>query len=714
MPQSYINMTAIGTGGINTDSPPWAVSSTQAQQMRDVVIHKGLATQRRGWANYLSSLPYTTTTPAVPLLPTAVGTYFVGANGLMSTVAAVDEGGKYAVYSQNQVDTTWKSVLFATAVIEPQYVPRAQYQDEILLCDQNGIYPMLRFMGKSDGSLSGLSVSIPANSGVLTLATTGGSGAASGQGIIPVPSWSSLDLQVGAFVHPIVNREVPSFRVTKQTSDSFTVRDVKFTTAASAAAATSTLQMWGTTWPTVSVADDGLVSWATGSSTIDGNGTTFTGGSWGSVFIGSELLIPMSDSIRAALATKFVQYAPSAVTSATAMTVRGTLPDLLGEKVPYEIMRRSPFRDVEVHAECLWGTGVKQHPTRVYYSTRGWDMQTPPRLTPPWNGSNDFFEPNAGMLDYVEVGGAGSGDRVMALLSSDGPLLMLTERSCYGAYGKWPSFEKQMIAPGAGCIDTRSAVGVASYGQFWAGDLGIYGYRRGKVTELTSGRINDYWRRLMRKYDSATGSYVVCGVAKNHLIVSVKVTSGDDETVTLGCNLGTGAWTEFSNMPATGMHTPSVWDDDEKLLAALSGSPQLVDIAPAINMEGTARDADGTSPKLLITTGSGNASQGDPDPETRLVELRIGGVINDASDEPASFDLSVTSLGGSRQAKTESTITGILEGQDNPDIRRERVRIGNSGRTHEITIETSSTPAGNTLIALAEIGMNTRKRRAAR
>lgn len=715
MPQSYINMTGLGTGGINADSPPWSVGATQAQWMRDVVIHEGLATQRRGWENYLGPVADSVGNPI------GLGLYFVSPTGLVSTVVSTYRASdnNYGIYSQNQVTPSWSPILYPTAAITPKYVPRAQYRDEILLCDQNGVYPMLRFLGKIGDAINALTVGIPANSSVITPAISGGS-SIGGAGLVAPPAWSSVNADYGAFLHPYVDREVPSLRVTKQSANDFTVAGIQFVTGASSAGSLGTLQMWGTTWPCVSVADDGFVSQpAIPQSQMNGTGTTFTGGFWGSVFVGAGMLMPMSDSLRVKQTSKWTQHAITSVVSATALAIRPLVGTPIGQNVSYEIMRRSPFRDVEVHQECLWGTGVKQHPNRVYYSTRGWDMQTPPRLTPPWNGVTDFFEPNAGMLDYVEMGGDGSGDRVMALLSSDGPLLILTEQSCYGAYGKWPVFEKQMIASGAGCIDTRSAVGVSSYGQFWAGEVGIYGYRSGKVTDLTAGRINNYWRRLMRRFEESTGSYVVCGVARNHLIVSAKVTAGDeaDELVTLGCNLGTGAWTELSNMAAVGMHAPALWDGDEKLLAALSGRKQIIDIAPAINMDGGAKDADGVEPQLSIVSGSGHAGQGDPDGEWRLTEVRIGGVVTDSpvdTGDRTSLTVTVRSDGAVTQGTSVDTNTGVLNSSTSTDIRRERIRVGNSGRTHAVTIATANTSANNQKIAVAEVGMNVRKRRAPR
>jgi hypothetical protein len=170
-------------------------------------------------------------------------------------------------------------------------------------------------------------------------------------------------------------------------------------------------------------------------------------------------------------------------------------------------------------------------------------------------------------------------------------------------------------------------------------------------------------------------------------------------------------------MAAVGMHAPALWDGDEKLLAALSGRKQIIDIAPAINMDGGAKDADGVEPQLSIVSGSGHAGQGDPDGEWRLTELRIGGVVTDSpvdTGDRTSLTVTVRSDGAVTQGTSVDTNTGVLNSSTSTDIRRERIRIGNSGRTHAVTITTANTSANNQKIAVAEVGMNVRKRRAPR
>lgn len=708
MPQGYMNMNGIGTLGINTDAPPWSLDARAAQAMRDVIINNGLATQRRGWENYLGAASINNIA--------GVGVYRIAS--LDALVSVISQAGTDAVYSQSKLTgNTWEVVRSSgggNITPPPQYVPRAQYQDEILLCDQNGVWPMLRFMGRASTVTTGLDVTIPANSSTFSLIGTLANGTPDGP---------------GTFLHPLLATDSASLRVTKRSGQNLSLRNINFTNQVQSYAGENggVLFMWGTTWPAVSVYSDGLIVPDTTTATLP-YPMTFDGGvptgDWGRIYVGADAATaPLSDSIRVATKEKWVQRGIKAVTTSplgiTTRSSLGVTPGANNEalKMPYEIMRRCPFRDVEVHKECLWGTGVKEHPSRVYYSSRQWDMQTPNRLTPPWNGSTQFFAPDDGMLDYVDIEGSGDGDIVIALLSSDGPLLILTQRSCYGAYGSWPTFERQMIAAGAGCIDTRSAVGAPAYGQFWAGESGVYGYRRGKVTDLTGGRINNFWRALMRQYDADNNSWVVSGIARNHLIVSAHVTRGTTRDVTLGCNLATGAWTELSNMKATAMHAPTVWGDEEQLVAALEGRYTLSDLAPAINMTGGAKDADGTEPQLLITSGSAHPGQGDPDGESRVIEVRVGGIVQDsplASPDDSSLTLEVRSDGAVTQSTTTSQATGVLQATTAADIRRERLRVGNAGRTHSVTITTANTSANNATIAVAEVGMNVRKRRATR
>jgi hypothetical protein len=713
MPESIINIRGIGTGGINTDKPPWAISSTEASAMSDVIIYNGLATQRRGWANFG---PVNSAIDSF----TQGGIYEVRATGIttdvMSANVTVSGASQRAIYARNQTGSTWLPVFTSdnTFITKPEYVARAQYQDEILFCDRNGIYPMLRYLGSpSQDIYSTLTANIAASSAVIPYSTI---------------SSGSIGGEAGVFMYPYVAQETPSFRLIKNTLSSgvgsATAKNLGFVTASATAGAFSVVQSWGTTWPAVSVNDSGTVAYT--SPTITGTGTEFSGGVWGSVFAPTGKYRPMGDSIRVQDTTstngKWTQLAISSLAAPSgspsivrAMTVRGTLPTLTGAQ--YDIMRRCPFAEVEVHQECLWGTGVSQYPNRVYYSPRLWDMQTPPELTPPWNGITNFYDPNSGTLRYTEIEGSGDGDKVVALISSDGPLLILTRRACWGAYGTWPNFQRQLVAAGAGCIDNRSAVGTNAYGHYWAGESGIYGYRAGKVTDLTAGRINTMWRDWMKLYQESTGSYVVAGVTRNHLIISAYVTRGVTKTMTLACNLGTGAWTELSNIPATSFQAPALSSGEEQLIASLSGSKQLIDVTPAISMSGTARDANGTSPKLSMTLGSANHNQGDPDTEARLVELRVGGVVWGAIGDTSSLRIGCASHGATHQADDDAILekTTALTSSPYEDINRSRIRVGNAGRTHEVSIEAAATTSTNNYrIAVAELGMNVRKRRATR
>lgn len=718
MPLNYVNATGIGTGGINTDFPSWAIGGQQARNMQDVVVYENVARQRRGFANYLP------VTPASSLVG-GVGTYSIAPLGNVA-VTVVDRAK--TLYTQSTMtNSAWLPIIYTGDLTpQPQYVPRAQYQDEILLCDQTGNYPMLRTMGRASDALVGLGIDVIAHQAQITVL----SGlSVSGTGIVAgstQPNPLLVEPGGGSYIHPVITGDSPSFRVVNRNGGSYTVRNIDFAATTSAVGLSGSILMYGTTWPNVEVYSDGLASWANGSTSVNIEGGGLTGGPWGKVFArtGADALVPLSDSIRAVvewdsggLPTKWQSRLVSSSTD-TALSVVNAFPNLpSGKKAPYSIMRRSPFREVEVHQECLWGTGVEQHPSRVYYSPRGWDMQTPPELAQPWNGITDFYSPTEGMMRYTDIEGAGDGDKVMALLSSDGPLLIITQRSCYGAYGSWPSFQRQMVAAGAGCIDTRSAVGASSYGQFWCGRDGVYGYRRGKVTDLTSDRIGEHWRRLMDKFDAATGSYVVGGIVSGHYIISCYLTRGGaNERVTLLLNIARGAWSYLSNMDIEAMQNPSMWSREEILVAARNGEAQLVDIAPALNMTGDAHDSDGTSPQLIIESGDALQSRNDPDSESRLVELRVSGIVDDTGAASPSSSLSVTtrSRGAVTQGESQVTMTGVLEatgGASDDELRRERLRIGNSGRLHNYTITAETTDAENVAIGVAEVGMNVRPRR---
>jgi len=709
------NMIAPGTGGIVTDKPDWAIGVADATHIVDAINYEGILTQRRGWAYYRTAVPN-----AASL--TSASRFLVPfTNTTVDIVSGLNNASPQAstIWAWNGSD--WQAVITPFGSPLPDYIARAQYQDEILLCDQNGVYPMLRFMGRISSPGSGYSAAILANSPILTLGTGAGTVPigilSSGATVVTSTAVSSAGVAgPGSYVHPIGSKEVPSFRVERRDAGSadFSLKNVKFATAFTAGANETAVTMYGTAWPAVSVNNDGLVTPAA-STALAGTGTTFngTGAVWGNVTVGTGANVGFSDSIRIQYAAKWSQYGVASVGSDTALTLRQTAE--ASAATSYDVMRRLPFTDVEVHKECLWGCGVKQYPSRVYYSPRNWDMQTPPEMTTPWNGVTDFYEEGTGKLRYVDVTGENSGDPVRALLSSDGALLILTARAVYGVFGNWPDFTRQTIAHGAGCIDSRSAIAKGAYGQFWAGENGIYGYRSGTVSDLTSGKINTEWRDLMRRYDKSAGSFVAAGLVMNHMIVSAYVTTGGTEQRTYACNLGTGSWTRLANTKVVGFYDPGLWGEGEKLLAVLQGSTRPVDIAPAINMSGISRDENGVSPLLYYSSGTGVHNQGDPNDESRLVEVRV---IADnyekiEEDPPSVLSVSVVSSGALDRAATDpiTTAAGTITADQDPRIKRKRMDVGAVGRQHQIIVQTTTTASTNTKIALNELGMNIRKRR---
>lgn len=696
---------APGTGGIVTDRPAWSLGPEQAQALVDGIDHQGLIRQRRGWAYHLPTGPELA-------LADSIGRYRFTMPNVTRTLMTVGA----SLYGYD--GSVWWKIGFGAAgktPTPPRYIPRAQYRDEVLLCDQSGHWPMLRYGG---GLAYATYVGAGVTSGVMGLApaTIGVNATMSDGKETLTAAWGTpfSGIPVGAFATwaPPDGGCGASIKIKNATS---TVLSLETLRASGSTTLTNALAgMWGTAWPGVEVYDAGTVTIASGA--ITGNGTGWTGQQWGSVYGASATDdMPYADAIRVTRASTWTMHHLNEVTGAAAA---GLATGAAGNNITdaqYAMCRRLPFADVAVHNECLWGTGVAQHPTRVYYSPPNWNPAMPPEVAPPgaYNlAMSTFYEPRAGLLRYVNVPGDFDGNPIVALLSSDGPLLVLKRQAAYGIYGNWPSFTQQMVAPGAGCIDLRSACSAPGYGAFWAGENGIYGYRAGKVVDMTAGKINQAWRALMRRYNAATGSYVSCGIVNNHLIVSAYVTISGNTSVTYALNIGTGAWSQLTNFSLRAMQAPVIPGENSALLAVRNSTESRpINVAPAVDMSGTARDADGTSPALALTTGSGTTSGNDPDAESRLLDVSVTARIGDGATKSTALTVTATSRDALDQGQDTSASVTAGTITDSTSNARHRMRVGTAGRQHTLTIQSTATASDNTEVVIEEIGFTTRERR---
>lgn len=487
----------------------------------------------------------------------------------------------------------------------------------------------------------------------------------------------------------------------------------------------------GFAYPCVTVAESGKVT--TSGTTATFEGTNFSASSINTTYPQGDALLVQNTTT--GNPHEIVDI--TAVVSATQLTMNRSLTSF--SNAAYKVLRRCPFKDATVHRGSLWGTGVSQYPNRVYVFVPTKDIGLPPAAEKPFDPTVQAGYQSASVTGFTRVSDflAGAYDvpgpydtaPVVAVLSSQGPLLALKSDSVYGLFGTYDStnpsgVEVTRISDGAGCIDLRSAVTVKSV-PYWAGKDGIYSYR-GSITDLTDGRIKREWQSLMAGYVSGQ-SWVSTGIiGDSYLIISVGAL---DSTKTGGAKLGPDSdnpssrtlvydlrlnvWLgRMTNFSPRHMWTVSVSDASLGLYAVdgATNSGRVLDVAPAF-VGGVQSDANGTYPRFKGWTTASLAQADGVEGEARLCDAIFHTNLLDASSPSSQFDVSVVS-GGQLDDQATSTKTLTPISADTVDrIDRSKRRVNRSGRLHQIRIDMSSTASTNTKSEIPEIVISLRDSR---
>jgi hypothetical protein len=660
MGKRIITLERPGTGGEITDREPDALGAQEVERLENGLAPYDITVQRRGWA-YQGA-----TNGAVNLRGVARVKFVL----TKATREVVTYAGNVKLNGGNALASAVAPT--GTAI----FLPRAVYRDELILCAQDGQTPLLRYSGAASEDDNATADWV---AGTATYVAT-------------VGTWTG---EAGWFLRQ-EDSGVPRMyhRVLERTSTtSMTLEDVLASTPPGAS--TATVQATGRTFPCVSVYEAGTVG--TSGTTMTGVGTKWTTGAWGEVEVGDAVLTkPAGDEARVS--------SVDVVTDDDTLTVTTTIVS----EAPYAILRACPFKDVAAHKGSFWGAGVDQHPTNVYVSPPGWNPSLPPGATLPVDPTIPFTanedEYDRFLLDVIPVPSAHDGDPIVALMTSFNPLLAAKRRGLHGIFGSWPNFEVAEIADGAGCIDIKSAWEL-SPGPVWAGEDGVFLYVGGNdpVRDLTDDRINREWRSLTADFDYGVSDY--CTISEDSGFLTVHITTGGGTTQrTYRYDIRARTWGRVTNMNARFQFPSRVPGEQSKLLWVSDDEQgRVMDMAPALNLSGTARDADGHEPNLKLWTGSGLSRAARINVDTRVTEIRVDANIHDSAGAGSTLGVSVVD---NQRIDGTGAVTTTLEDIPSKNFdgtQSFRRDVGRRAEQHQIRLEKEATQTTEVVTEIARI-----------
>jgi hypothetical protein len=637
-----------------------------------------------------------------------------------------------------------------------RYLPRCIYNGEVIWCAQDGVLPLLRHAG-SQVQTYGL--------GVQTWKMVNGKTAIEGGTL----SNSLTLLQKGQFLaagfpgtvgvsqNPLICARVLTSTGTGSSTTISLDGFRNYSLATDSALRTSgEMTSIGVAWPAVAIHSTGTIS------------RTSSVANTSSIWTATEAQLAQAVTPGPVTTKTFMNDAllvlnntaggPHRIGSISAMNTSTGVMSVDAEldaqtNAAYRIMRRLPFKDAQVYKGSLFGTGVKQYPNRVYVAPPGWNMSLPPGGTDPfdpvapcgWTSTavTGFTDLSDFTLSFYDVPSQYDGSDVVALLPTSGPMLVLKSDAVYGMFGSWPTFDVQMVANGAGCIDIRSAVSIAG-NAYWAGSEGIYTYRGGQVQNLTSGRIEREWRSLVSAFSPAT-STVSMGVVSGHLFVSIRGltagiatgaingSSGTAPTSRTYCyHIPTGTWTgTFGNLTSSYMWSNQVAGEADSLLAETGQSTgRVIDIAPTVTGIRTytqvspretqalqaASVSDGSTssfPDIEAWTGSALAQATGIEGESRFCDLTVHATLTDTTSPTTTIVATTVHTGSLFEAAAASKIAGTITATTTTTPIRRKFLVNRTGRLHQVQLIRGVSNTTNTKSDIPEIVMSFRDSRRA-
>lgn len=682
----------LGVGGRRTDVPTWDLGPRDlADGSQDAVIHEGAVRRRRG-------------VPGVPHPPAAgTGRYeavyrarFALAGRTATLVVARQDGHEFPrhrIYDVSPNDYQGSAQPLSVESISPStepVLPRAMYRDGLIFCDQNGFSPIMRY----SGGVRRENVNITGKTAVgrATLSAT-----PKGRGGVTAMFHSVGRAITGVLSNPFAHPRILSASPAEAT---VTMEDMRASALIDFFPDDYSAHHCATTVPCVGIHSAGTVSLDGPTSVATGAGTNWTDlrGVDGGGGAGGESFGMLVDD---AGVHRHYLVGGAKITSDTSLPVFGAN----GTNLNYQITARCPFKDVCVHTERLYGIGVKGFPSRVYVGPADWNMAWPPGATLPHDPTVEFKSASRAdhLLDFIDVPSPQDSDEGVAILATDGPRILLKQKSVWYIHGDVPNLDPELAHSGDGCVDRRGAISVNA-GAFWAGRGGIYRYRGGQVAELTGGWMSSEWRALV---DSGI-DYCSLGVDGRHLVVSIKTADARQEKRTYLYDLELGRWLpEVTNLYPHHMFTANVTGEIQALLCVDAARPgKILNLSPALNLTGPARDEEGTGPSFRLVTGDSLAGGEGVEGELHVLEASVHANIRD-SGGATTVTVKATSGGAARGNGAAAYGTGLygtavygpdgvktlgsIQGDAGDRLARREFPVNRPARRFGLTLEETTT-----------------------
>jgi hypothetical protein len=618
------------------------------------------------------------------------------------------------------------------------FIPRCVYNGDLIICAQDGETSLLRYAGSLLPYETTYNGQIK-SSGTVTFTLAGGGQTFTASATPTSPS--SIDKGSFLTFYPFdtsgnnsMNPKISSHVIETNGTTSFSLEVVRNVGSTAATTVTPVYALpVGFAWPGVSIYESGkLTSVASNVATFQGTDFTSSGANVRASSFGEDALLAINP------ADPPQPHQIASITSKTSTTL-GVGSTINVSNAAYRILRRCPFKDAAVHRGSLWGTGVRQYPSRVYVFGPTDDIGIPPGSAKPYDTTKQAGYANASVTGFTRVNdflcgaydvpGPYDTSANIAILPSSGPLLVLKADSVYGIFGTYDqsnaaACEVTRIADNSGCIDLRSAITSGSI-PYWAGEDGIFTYQNGMISSLTDGKISREWQVLMRAYIPGT-SWVASGAVGSYLVVSC---GGLDDTLTADAKIGTdtanptgrtfvydtraNVWlgrvtnfsprhmwaVEFNNIPA------SLYSVDS------NSQGRVIDAAPAFINGANPTDANSLGPRMKAWSRSSLAQADGVEGDTRFCDALIHTNLYDVTTPTSQIDVSVVS-GGSINEKPSATKTLSSIYADSTDrVDRNKRIINRTGRLHQIRIDMSVTDSSNEKSEIPEVMMSFRDSR---
>lgn len=684
MPRRTLWVERVGTEGVVTDAPAHELTARSLAGGQDAIRPAGLVRQRRGW-------PYDGTTADVAdsLVSVYRNKFVLNAN---TRTITIDDDGDFFVHNAAASGTS----VYSGSVV---YLARAVYRDQVLACAQDGVTPMRLWGGATAG----------------VTPTTGAATWTDEQATITGRSWASAPAR-GSYTKSqlaaaLTGGPVSDLRVTDSSTSSLTIEGIRAGTTDVVVGGTGITTQTGVVIPCVSIYDSGTINVSGGSipAQVNGFGTDFSAAG---VVVGDHILWLMEGG-----PTGYVLGQIISGISATTITSAYLVTD--STKKTYQIVRSCPFKDAASHKGSLWGTGVKQHKTRVYVGPPGWNLAFPPGMTLPHDPLDLYTTevPEDYLMDFVDIPSPDDDDEIVAIVPSPNPLLALGRGDAWGIYGQYGSLDVTLLPEGhgAGCIDIRSAWELP-IGPVWASEHGVLAFMGGRIYDLTKGRINNEWRSLVADFDYGVADRCVIGEADGVIRVHITTGAGATQRTWLVYPYDDGgrlnpSWFPVSNFNPTYMFSSKVPGEPQKLLAVDGSTHQgrVIDHAPVTSPDGDALDDDGTAPDLQLDLPANLPRIAGADVEERMLELVVEANLTDSAGTGSTLGGSVVSSEALDSDTPVTTSLTSMASKTTDAPKRYRHKVGVKATLHQVKLNKSATQATETKTEIARLGMTFRR-----